>query len=172
MAQLVEHNLAKVGVAGSSPVVRSNQQPDYYGSRAFRTHRLGSNPRGSGAFWVVAVALFAANVRFGRIIVGISQNLVARETHPMATEKSSSRSWMSDARDHQIYPRSFKDSTGSGLGDIAGITHRWTILRRLGIGAIIWLSPFYPSPLVDGGYDVADYCDVDPGSARLTTSMT
>ncbi len=89
----------------------------------------------------------------------------------MATEKSSSRSWMSDAAIYQIYPRSFKDSTGSGLGDIAGITQQMDYLERLGIEAI-WLSPFYPSPLVDGGYDVADYCDVDRVSARLTTSMT
>lgn len=114
----------------------------------------------------MAVALFAANVRFGRIIVGISQNLVAREMHPMATEKSSSRSWMSDAAIYQIYPRSFKDSTGSGLGDIAGITQQMDYLERLGIEAI-WLSPFYPSPLVDGGYDVADYCDVDPRLGSL-----
>ena len=78
----------------------------------------------------------------------------------MATEKSSSRSWMSDAAIYQIYPRSFKDSTGSGLGDIAGITQQMDYLERLGIEAI-WLSPLYPSPLVDGGYDVADYCDVD-----------
>ncbi len=78
----------------------------------------------------------------------------------MATEKSSSRSWMSDAAIYQIYPRSFKDSTGSGLGDIAGITQQMDYLERLGIEAI-WLSPFYPSPHVDGGYDVADYCDVD-----------
>lgn len=84
----------------------------------------------------------------------------------MAAEKSSSRSWMSDAAIYQIYPRSFKDSTGSGLGDIAGITQQMDYLERLGIEAI-WLSPFYPSPLVDGGYDVADYCDVDPRLGSL-----
>ena len=84
----------------------------------------------------------------------------------MATEKSSSRPWMSDAAIYQIYPRSFKDSTGSGLGDIAGITQQMDYLERLGIEAI-WLSPFYPSPLVDGGYDVADYCDVDPRLGSL-----
>ena len=73
---------------------------------------------------------------------------------------------MSDAAIYQIYPRSFKDSTGSGLGDIAGITQQMDYLERLGIEAI-WLSPFYPSPLVDGGYDVADYCDVDPRLGSL-----
>lgn len=51
----------------------------------------------------------------------------------MAAEKSSSRSWMSDAAIYQIYPRSFKDSTGSGLGDIAGITQQMDYLERLGI---------------------------------------
>ena len=84
----------------------------------------------------------------------------------MATEKSSSRSWMSDAAIYQIYSRSFKDSAGSGLGDIAGITQQMDYLEQLGIEAI-WLSPFYPSPLVDGGYDVADYCDVDPRLGSL-----
>ncbi len=167
MAQLVEHNLAKVGVAGSSPVVRSKRNSPtttVAGLFLYLSPRL--EPERGRAFWVVAVALFAANVRFGRIIVGISHNLVAREIRPMATEKSSSRSWMSDAAIYQIYPRSFKDSTGSGLGDIAGITQQMDYLERLGIEAI-WLSPFYPSPLVDGGYDVADYCDVDPRLGSL-----
>ncbi|XDS50981.1 glycoside hydrolase family 13 protein [Bifidobacterium fermentum] len=69
--------------------------------------------------------------------------------------------WWKQAVVYQIYPRSFKDSTGSGLGDIAGITSRIDYLKRLGIDCI-WLSPFYPSTLADGGYDVADYRDVDP----------
>lgn len=89
----------------------------------------------------------------------------------MATEKSSSRSWMSDAAIYQIYPRSFKDSTGSGLGDIAGITQQMDYLERLGIEAI-WLSPFYPSPLVDGGYVWRTTAMSTHVSARLTTSMT
>ena len=121
---------------------------------------------GASIFWGVGGALFVAGVRLGRIIVDISQNLVAKEICPVATAKTSSRSWMSDAAIYQIYPRSFKDSTGSGLGDIAGITQQMDYLERLGIEAI-WLSPFYPSPLIDGGYDVADYCDVDPRLGSL-----
>lgn len=89
----------------------------------------------------------------------------------MATEKSSSRSWMSDAAIYQIYPRSFKDSTGSGLGDIAGITQKMDYLERLGIEAI-WLSPFYPSPLVDGAMMWRTTAMSTHVSARLTTSMT
>lgn len=69
--------------------------------------------------------------------------------------------WWKQAVVYQVYPRSFKDTTGSGLGDIAGITSKIDYLKRLGVDAI-WLSPFYPSELADGGYDVADYRDVDP----------
>ncbi|MCW5697535.1 MAG: DUF3459 domain-containing protein [Bauldia sp.] len=62
---------------------------------------------------------------------------------------------------YQIYPRSFQDTNGDGVGDLAGIIRRLPYLQWLGIDAI-WISPFYPSPMADFGYDVADYCDVDP----------
>jgi len=62
---------------------------------------------------------------------------------------------------YQIYPRSFQDSNGDGIGDLPGITRRLDYLQQLGIDAI-WISPFYPSPMADFGYDVADYVDVDP----------
>lgn len=69
-------------------------------------------------------------------------------------------SWWRSAVIYQIYPRSFADQNGDGVGDLAGLTSRLPALASLGIDAI-WLSPFYPSPQNDGGYDVADYCDVD-----------
>lgn len=62
---------------------------------------------------------------------------------------------------YQIYPRSFQDSNGDGIGDLAGITQRLDYLQWLGVDAI-WISPIYPSPMADFGYDVADYCDIDP----------
>jgi alpha-glucosidase len=69
--------------------------------------------------------------------------------------------WQTDVI-YQIYPRSFKDTTGSGVGDLKGITASLDYLTdTLGVDAI-WLSPFYPSPMADFGYDVADYTDVDP----------
>lgn len=62
---------------------------------------------------------------------------------------------------YQLYPKSFKDSTGNGIGDLRGIIEKLDYLQTLGID-MIWLNPFYPSPQKDNGYDVANYCDVDP----------
>ena len=62
---------------------------------------------------------------------------------------------------YQIYPRSFQDSNGDGIGDLPGITQRLPYIASLGVDAI-WISPFFTSPMKDFGYDVSDYCDVDP----------
>ena len=69
--------------------------------------------------------------------------------------------WWKGAAIYQIYPRSFMDSNGDGVGDLPGITARLDHIARLGVDAI-WISPFFTSPMKDFGYDVADYCDVDP----------
>lgn len=71
------------------------------------------------------------------------------------------RRWWETGVIYQIYPRSFRDSTGNGVGDLEGIRQSLGYLAKLGVDAI-WLSPFYPSPQADFGYDVADYTDVDP----------
>jgi alpha-glucosidase len=62
---------------------------------------------------------------------------------------------------YQVYPRSFQDTNGDGIGDLAGISARLEYLAALGIDAV-WISPVYPSPMADFGYDVADYCNIDP----------
>ena len=62
---------------------------------------------------------------------------------------------------YQIYPRSFQDSNGDGIGDLPGIIQRLHYLQKLGIDAI-WLCPVYVSPQDDNGYDIADYCAIDP----------
>jgi alpha-glucosidase len=69
--------------------------------------------------------------------------------------------WWKTAVIYHIYPRAFCDSNGDGWGDLTGICDRLTYLVELGISAIM-ISPFYPSPMVDGGYDIVDHCDVDP----------
>ncbi|MDN4614070.1 glycoside hydrolase family 13 protein [Leifsonia sp. F6_8S_P_1B] len=71
------------------------------------------------------------------------------------------REWWRSAVIYQVYPRSFADANGDGIGDLPGITRRLPALAELGVDAV-WLSPFQTSPQRDAGYDVADYCDVDP----------
>jgi len=71
------------------------------------------------------------------------------------------RPWWQGAVFYQIYPRSFLDTDGDGVGDLEGIRRRLPYLARLGVEAL-WISPFYRSPMADYGYDVADHCDVDP----------
>jgi alpha-glucosidase len=86
---------------------------------------------------------------------------VPPEATPDAPAGSTAGPWWQEAVFYQIYPRSFADSSGDGTGDLGGVVERMGYLADLGIDAL-WLSPFYPSPQVDHGYDVADYCDVDP----------
>jgi alpha-glucosidase len=77
------------------------------------------------------------------------------------TAATKDSNWWRGAVIYQIYPRSFQDSTGNGSGDLPGITARIEHAASLGVDAI-WLSPFFKSPMADMGYDVSDYCDVDP----------
>src|SRR5687767_916792 len=69
--------------------------------------------------------------------------------------------WWQTGVVYQIYPRSFRDASGDGVGDLAGIREKLDYVQRLGVDAL-WLSPIFPSPMADFGYDVADYCGVDP----------
>ena len=81
--------------------------------------------------------------------------------HTSQPHKPAAHRWAEGAIVYQIYPRSVQDSNGDGIGDLPGIITRLDYLKELGVNAI-WLSPFYPSPMADFGYDIADYCDVDP----------
>ncbi len=76
------------------------------------------------------------------------------------------RDWWKNAVIYEIYPRSFQDSNGDGIGDLNGITSRLDYLQKLGIDAI-WLTPIYPSPQVDFGYDISDYDAIDPQYGTL-----
>ncbi|MEU8955647.1 glycoside hydrolase family 13 protein [Streptomyces sp. NPDC048518] len=98
----------------------------------------------------------------------MTQNVTAA---PAAPDSASARQWWRDAVIYQVYPRSFADGDGDGMGDLPGITARLPHLRDLGVDAV-WLSPFYASPQADAGYDVADYRAVDPMFGTLSDADT
>ncbi|MBN6055134.1 glycoside hydrolase family 13 protein [Nonomuraea sp. RK-328] len=85
---------------------------------------------------------------------------MATTPHPLHGA-GTNEDWWRDAVVYQVYPRSFADSDGDGMGDLPGVRDRLGYLSELGVDAL-WLSPFYTSPQADAGYDVADYRDVDP----------
>ncbi|MGB1226074.1 MAG: alpha-amylase family glycosyl hydrolase, partial [Mycobacterium sp.] len=84
---------------------------------------------------------------------------------------SAVRSWWQTAVVYQVYIRSFADGNGDGIGDIAGMRARLPYLARLGVDAI-WINPWYPSPMADAGYDVADYRDIEPAYGTLDEAQT
>jgi len=81
--------------------------------------------------------------------------------------RGNGRPWWRDAVIYEVYVRSFADGNGDGVGDLAGVRARLPYLRDLGVDAM-WFTPWYPSPMADGGYDVADYRDIDPMFGTLT----
>ncbi|MGW5239452.1 glycoside hydrolase family 13 protein [Monashia sp. NPDC004114] len=90
-----------------------------------------------------------------------AQHVSTSQLHRPTEAIASSADWWRGAAIYQVYPRSFSDGNGDGTGDLAGVRGRLPYLRDLGIDAI-WFTPWYPSPMADGGYDVADYRDIDP----------
>ncbi len=94
---------------------------------------------------------------------------VFAQSHAAASAAKTAKSdtdWWKGAVVYEIYPRSFQDSNGDGIGDLNGITSRLDYLKVLGVDAI-WLSPIYPSPQVDFGYDISDYENIDPAYGTL-----
>ncbi|SDG30014.1 alpha-amylase family glycosyl hydrolase [Alloyangia pacifica] len=84
---------------------------------------------------------------------------MSKNTLPVPSTED--RDWWRGAVIYQVYPRSFQDSNGDGVGDLLGISRRLPHIASLGVDAV-WISPFFRSPMKDFGYDVSDYCDVDP----------
>jgi alpha-glucosidase len=108
--------------------------------------------------WTSRTALYRLRVP----ILALALALASRATQAQAPSTSSAHDeWWRHAVIYEIYPRSFQDSDGDGIGDIKGITSRLDYLKDLGIDAI-WITPMYPSPGVDYGYDISDYTAIDP----------
>ena len=82
-------------------------------------------------------------------------------TKPQAERRGGRKKWLDGAVGYEVYIRSFADSNGDGIGDLAGVTGRLDYLKWLGVD-IVWITPFFPSPGHDHGYDVSNYCDVNP----------
>jgi alpha-glucosidase len=104
------------------------------------------------------------------LFVGTAALLVTGQTalaqQPGGVSAAGERDWWKNAVIYEIYPRSFQDSNGDGIGDLNGITSRLDYLKDLGVDAI-WLTPCYPSPQVDFGYDISDYKNIDPQFGTL-----
>jgi alpha-glucosidase len=110
----------------------------------------------SMASWMAAFLLAAAALAAG------GQSVPATTKAAVKTvSQQSERDWWKNAVIYEIYPRSFQDTNGDGIGDLNGITQRLDYLQELGVDAI-WLTPVYPSPQVDFGYDISDYRAIDP----------
>jgi alpha-glucosidase len=101
-----------------------------------------------------------------RTCTAIGQTGPATALQPGTTASATTQDWWKNAVIYEIYPRSFQDSNGDGIGDLNGITRRLDYLQNLGVDAI-WLTPCYPSPQVDFGYDISDYRNIDPRYGTL-----
>lgn len=112
-----------------------------------------------------ALLCLASTLALGQACLGAShaqetKSSPASEQHATKA-KSASTPWWQQAVIYEIYPRSFQDSNGDGIGDLKGVTQRLDYLKELGVDAV-WLTPFFPSPNADFGYDVSDYTDISP----------
>ena len=86
------------------------------------------------------------------------------DLHPVSLR--SSHISLTDSVVYQIYPKSFRDSTGDGVGDLRGIIEKVDYIASLGVDHV-WFNPFFPSPGRDNGYDISDYCAIDPAMGTM-----
>src|SRR5579872_5563403 len=100
------------------------------------------------------------------VVAGVSAAAGAQQSSGSRAAAHENPNWWKNAVVYEIYPRSFQDSNGDGVGDLNGITSRLDYLQKLGVDAI-WLTPVYPSPQVDFGYDISDYQAIDPQYGTL-----
>src|ERR1700756_808025 len=112
-------------------------------------------------YWTKSVLAAIATCALGVSIGAVAHTASGQAPAPSAQAQPTGSEWWRHAGIYEIYPRSFQDSDGDGIGDIKGITSRLDYLHDLGVDAI-WITPMYPSPGVDYGYDISDYTAIDP----------
>jgi alpha-glucosidase len=117
--------------------------------------------RSESALKSIAVALIAT-----AMVLTAGGQSATTKLATSATTQSTEQDWWKNSVIYEIYPRSFQDSNGDGIGDLNGITAKLDYLKELGVDAI-WLTPVYPSPQVDFGYDISDYRNIDPQYGTL-----
>ena len=119
-------------------------------------------------YWTNRVAICAIAAALAMIAPSAGGQATAMKPAPQADQPADAlaRGWWRNAVIYEIYPRSFQDSNGDGVGDLNGIIDRLDYLKALGVDAI-WLTPIYPSPQVDFGYDISDYRNIDPQYGTL-----
>ncbi|MBB5342435.1 glycoside hydrolase family 13 protein [Tunturibacter empetritectus] len=111
---------------------------------------------------IITNHLLCAALALGTLIPSARAQSAAQQVPPAADQKNTTADpWWKHGVIYEIYPRSFQDTDGDGIGDIKGITSRLDYIKQLGIDAI-WITPMYPSPQIDFGYDIADYTAIDP----------
>ena len=117
--------------------------------------------------WTRTIARSALALSLGVFALTSATHIMPAQTGSRpASAASNEQDWWKNAVIYEIYPRSFQDSNGDGIGDLNGITERLDYLKELGVDAI-WLTPVYPSPQVDFGYDISDYENIDPQYGTL-----
>src|SRR5215469_6394891 len=115
--------------------------------------------------WTTRITRHGAALLLG-LAASLASEYSARAGAQTTAGSNNEENWWKDAVVYEIYPRSFQDSNGDGVGDLNGVTRRLDYLQKLGVDAI-WLTPIYPSPQVDFGYDISDYENIDPQYGTL-----
>ncbi len=113
-------------------------------------------------YWTRGIANGAAGLLLGALTL----TAAGQGAPPATASHANAQDWWKNAVLYEIYPRSFQDSNGDGVGDLKGISQRMDYLKDLGVDAI-WLTPVYPSPQADFGYDISDYENIDPKYGTL-----
>jgi alpha-glucosidase len=138
-----------------------------HGRTLYKNRNEVGNMQAARRRWKLIESFAAGLLLAGAAMIAGGQTVPAKPTVAAHnTGRNNELDWWKNAVIYEIYPRSFQDTNGDGIGDLNGITERLDYLKDLGVDAI-WLTPVYPSPQVDFGYDISDYRNIDPQYGTL-----